>query len=160
MGQCQKLCYWIEDEDPDEPYTKQQYVEKYQTLKKQSDPIWRRKTEFDGRLEAIKSLKKHIIDIMRTCRDPSKAHIEKEKLDSVYKKCQEADTWLINLDIKQEKLPKTVDPILTLKMLEQKFRELNQFCNPIINTPPPKIEEEKPEEKAAPAEAPKDPTNT
>merc|ERR1719300_1187817 len=152
LGQCEKLTYWMEDEDFDNPYKKEDYVSRYNKLKKQSDPLWRRKKQFDGRREAVKTLKAKIVSYMSKIKDPSLDHVEKEKRSSVYKKCEEMDGWLIEMDIKQDKIPTHEDPILTLELLETKSRELSHFCDPILNTPKP-APEKPAEDKSADAKA-------
>merc|ERR1719420_2046173 len=53
LEQCEKLTYWMEDEDYENPYKKEDCVTLYNALKKQSDPLWRRKKQFEGRREAV-----------------------------------------------------------------------------------------------------------
>lgn len=149
LDQCEKLTYWMEDEDPDKPYTKEDFLARYNKLKRQSDPIWVRRKQFEGRPSAVQQLKSKIVKYMANIKDPSLVFIEEEKRASVYKKCEEMDAWLIEMDIKQDKIPKYEDPVLTLEILAQKNRELSLFADPILNTPRP----EPPKEEPAPADA-------
>merc|ERR1712154_585099 len=68
------------------------------------------------------------------------------------KECQkfadDADAWLANLLIQQDKLKKFEAPKLKCKDIDNKYRELYANCDKIVNTPKPKpkVEPKKEEE--------------
>ena len=69
--------------------------------------------------------------------DEAYSHITPEERDQVKKYANDADQWLTDLSIKQSNLPKSSDPVLLGKDIENKYRELWNQCEPIVNKPKP-----------------------
>merc|ERR1712204_167116 len=66
----------------------------------------------------------------------------------IVKKCaDDADAWLMNQLIKQDKLKKCENPVLKCKDIDGKYREVYNKCNPIVCTPKPKPKPKKEEKK-------------
>merc|ERR1711933_361803 len=66
------------------------------------------------------------------------AHIGEDKRKEVKKYADDADAWLTNQMIKQDRMKKYETPQLKCKDIDSKYRELYDKCNPIITTPKPK----------------------
>merc|ERR1712013_952284 len=81
--------------------------------------------------------------------DEKYAHIGADKRKEVKKFADDADAWLANLLIQQDRLKKFEDPKLKCKDVDNKYRELYAQCDKIVNTPKPKpkVEPKKEEEK-------------
>merc|ERR1719461_2077546 len=91
--------------------------------------------EKSNRPNAVRSLKTHIGSTSGKAEGMEWLTDEQKK--RVADKCKEIDAWLSNLLIEQEKLQPHQNPVLTLKLIEQKRRELDVVCVPILNTPKP-----------------------
>merc|ERR1712048_1369059 len=72
----------------------------------------------------------------------------KEDRRKIVKKCaDDADAWLMQQLIKQDKLKKYENPVLKCKDIDDKYREVYNKCNPIVSTPKPKPKPKKEEKK-------------
>jgi len=77
------------------------------------------------------------------------SHIEKEELDKIVKKCEEAETWLAPYLPQHSALRKTSNPVFNSSDLIQRNQNVIKFCQPILSKPKPV-----PKEEPAPAPAP------
>jgi len=141
---------WLYGEGED--VTKSIYVQKLDELKAVGDPIERRFWENENRYDSIIGLRSAIdqFRMAATSQDPKYDHIEAEEKKKVLEMCDSTEKWLNGELSKQDSLPKTVDPILTVSALLGKKAGLEKFATSILNKPkppPPKVETPKPEEK-------------
>jgi len=111
------------------------------------DPLDVLLVEKNGRGPAVAALKTHIGS--SAGKAESIEWLTEEQKKKVAEKCSEVDTWLSNQLIEQSKLKDHQSPVLTLKLITQKRRELDVVCQPILNTPKPKPPEPPKEEKKA-----------
>merc|ERR1712154_639393 len=75
------------------------------------------------------------------------AHIDEGQRKIVKKCVDDADAWLTQQLIKQDRLKKYETPTLKCKDVDNKYREVYDQCTKIVNTPKPKPKkEEKPKE--------------
>ncbi|KAF3818646.1 hypothetical protein GH733_012063 [Mirounga leonina] len=123
---------WLYEEGEDQP--KQIYVDKLQELKKYGQPIQMRYMEHEERPKALNDLGKKIQLVMKVIeayrnKDERYDHLDPADVEKVEKYISEAMSWLNSKMNAQNKLSLTQDPV-----------ELDNFCNPIIYKPKPKVE--------------------
>jgi hypothetical protein len=143
---CRKAENWLDGDGWDAQ--KSQYVKELEELKKVGGPIQKRKWESENRSSTADALKHACLKYQRwvSNNEEKYAHITPEKRSEVDAKAKEVDNWLVTALIQQEKLPKTSDPSLACATIQQKQRELTEFCDKIINAPKPKPKKEEPKE--------------
>uniref|UniRef100_A0A2K6MCI5 Heat shock protein family A (Hsp70) member 4 like n=1 Tax=Rhinopithecus bieti TaxID=61621 RepID=A0A2K6MCI5_RHIBE len=126
---------WLYEDGEDQP--KQVYVDKLQELKKYGQPIQMKYMEHEERPKALNDLGKKIQLVMKV--------IEAYR-NKVEKYISDAMSWLNSKMNAQNKLSLTQDPVVKVSEIVAKSKELDNFCNPIIYKPKPKVEV--PEDKA------------
>jgi heat shock protein 4 len=154
---------WLYGEGED--VSKSVYMKKLEELKALCEPIVKRKFEDEHRYEAIMQLRSVIQNFILTAEseDPKYDHIEKTEKQKVVDECKKVELWLNTEMAKQDKLPKHVDPVITIAEINKKKQELERFCASILNKPKPKPEpkkEEKPAEQKPEAKATPEQNNT
>lgn len=143
---------WLYTDEADET-SKSGFQGKLKELMTLVEPITNRETEANGRGHACNELRKltqFYLGIVNGS-DEKYDHLTDEERDTVRKACGEADTWLSNLQEKQMALAPSVDPILKIKDISNKWSETDKVCKPIVTRkkPAPKVEEPKKDEAAA-----------
>ncbi|XP_010950871.2 heat shock 70 kDa protein 4L [Camelus bactrianus] len=134
---------WLYEEGEDQP--KQIYVDKLQELKKYGQPIQMRYMEHEERPKALNDLGKKIQLVMKVIeayrnKDERYDHLDPGEMEKVEKYISEAMSWLNSKMNAQNKLSLTQDPVVKVSEIVAKSKELDNFCNPIIYKPKPKVE--------------------
>nr|XP_060511801.1 heat shock 70 kDa protein 4L [Panthera onca] len=134
---------WLYEEGEDQP--KQIYVDKLQELKKYGQPIQMRYMEHEERPKALNDLGKKIQLVMKVIeayrnKDERYDHLDPAEVEKVEKYISEAMNWLNSKMNAQNKLSLTQDPVVKVSEIVAKSKELDNFCNPIIYKPKPKVE--------------------
>jgi len=139
---------WLYDEG--EHANKTAYAEKMQELKKIGDPMLSRYWESEQRPHRLATLKK-LVNSYQQFADSTEekyAHIGKEDRDAVRKAATEADEWMLNKMVQQDKIAHYEQPSMMCSEIDSKYRELLNTCQPVITKPkpeppkpePPKVE--------------------
>ncbi|KAM6147943.1 heat shock 70 kDa protein 4L isoform 2-T2 [Erethizon dorsatum] len=134
---------WLYEEGEDQP--KQVYVDKLQELKRYGQPIQVRYMEHEERPKALNDLGKKIQLVMKVIeayrnKDERYDHLDPAEVEKVEKFISDAMSWLNSKMNAQNKLSLTQDPVVRVAEIVAKSKELDDFCNPIIYKPKPKIE--------------------
>lgn len=134
---------WLYEEGEDQP--KQVYVDKLQELKKYGQPIQMRYMEHEERPKALNDLGKKIQLVMKVIeayrnKDERYDHLDPAEMEKVEKYISDAMSWLNSKMNAQNKLSLTQDPVVKVSEIVAKSKELDNFCNPIIYKPKPKVE--------------------
>ncbi|MXQ82187.1 hypothetical protein E5288_WYG007968 [Bos mutus] len=134
---------WLYEEGEDQP--KQVYMDKLQELKKYGQPIQVRYMEHEERPKALNDLGKKIQLVMKLIeayrnKDERYDHLDPAEIEKVEKYISEAMSWLNSKMNAQNKLSLTQDPVVKVSEIVAKSKELDNFCNPIIYKPKPKVE--------------------
>ncbi|XP_008579836.1 PREDICTED: heat shock 70 kDa protein 4L [Galeopterus variegatus] len=134
---------WLYEEGEDQP--KQVYVDKLQELKKYGQPIQMKYMEHEERPKALNDLGKKIQLIMKVIeayrnKDERYDHLDPAEMEEVEKYISDAMSWLNSKMNAQNKLSLTQDPVVKVSEIVTKSKELDNFCNPIIYKPKPKVE--------------------
>ncbi|XP_036096424.1 heat shock 70 kDa protein 4L isoform X4 [Molossus molossus] len=134
---------WLYEEGEDQP--KQIYVDKLQELKKYGQPIQMRYVEHEERPKALTDLGRKIQLVMKVIeayrnKDERYDHLDPAEMEKVEKYISEAMNWLNSKMNAQNKLSLTQDPVVKVSEIVAKSKELDNFCNPIIYKPKPKVE--------------------
>jgi len=131
---------------------KTQFLERQKQLKDIGDPMEYKKWESEHRQGRVTNFKKLVAKYQQwvTNEEEKYAHIGVDKRKEVKKFANDADAWLANLLIQQDRLKKYEAPKLKCKDIDNKYRELYGNCDKILNIPKPKpkVEEKKKEEEA------------
>ncbi|XP_045248791.1 heat shock 70 kDa protein 4L isoform X3 [Macaca fascicularis] len=140
---------WLYEDGEDQP--KQVYVDKLQELKKYGQPIQMKYMEHEERPKALNDLGKKIQLVMKVIeayrnKDERYDHLDPAEMEKVEKYISDAMSWLNSKMNAQNKLSLTQDPVVKVSEIVAKSKELDNFCNPIIYKPKPKVEV--PEDKA------------
>uniref|UniRef100_A0A2K6GCF4 Heat shock protein family A (Hsp70) member 4 like n=1 Tax=Propithecus coquereli TaxID=379532 RepID=A0A2K6GCF4_PROCO len=125
---------WLYEEGEDQP--KQVYVDKLQELKYM---------EHEERPKALNDLGKKIQLVMKVIeayrnKDERYDHLDPAEMEKVEKYISDAMSWLNSKMNAQNKLSLTQDPVVKVSEIVAKSKELDNFCNPIIYKPKPKVE--------------------
>merc|ERR1712003_109761 len=101
-----------------------------------------------GRDQRVENFKKLVFKYQQwvTTEEEQYAHIKEDQRKIVKKCADDADAWLTNQMIKQDKLKKYENPVLKCKDIDGKYREVYNKCNPIVCTPKPKPKKEEKKE--------------
>ncbi|XP_048189496.1 heat shock 70 kDa protein 4L isoform X2 [Perognathus longimembris pacificus] len=134
---------WLYEEGEDQP--KQIYVDKLQELKKYGQPIQMKYMEHEERPKALNELGKKIQLVMKVIegyrnKDERYDHLDPGDMEKVEKFISDAMSWLNSKMNAQNKLSLTQDPVVKVSEIVAKSKELDNFCNPIIYKPKPKVE--------------------
>ncbi|XP_061216308.1 heat shock 70 kDa protein 4L isoform X2 [Neopsephotus bourkii] len=134
---------WLYEDGEDQP--KQVYMDKLQELRKFGQPIQERYMEHAERPKVLNDLGKKIQLFMKAVeayknKDEKYDHLDPAEMEKVEKYISEAMNWLNSKMNAQNKLSLTQDPVVKVAEIVTKSKELDNFCNPIIYKPRPKIE--------------------
>jgi len=145
-----KMEDWIYDHGDDA--NKTQFLERLKQLKDIGDPMEYKKWEFEHRDQRVENFKKLVFKYQQwiSTEDEQYAHIGEDQRKIVKKYADDADAWLTQQLIKQDRLKKHENPVLKCKDVDNKYREVYDQCNKIVTTPkpkPPKKEEKKEDDK-------------
>merc|ERR1712176_1309826 len=138
---------WIYDHGDEA--NKTQFLEKLKELKDIGDPMAYKKWESEHRGQRVENFKKLVFKYQQwvTTEEEQYAHIDEGQRKVVKKYVDDADAWLTQQLIKQDKLKKYGNPVLKCKDIDDKYREVYNKCNPIVSTPKPKPKPKKEEKK-------------
>eukprot|EP00457_Paulinella_chromatophora_P001340 gb/GEZN01001342.1/.p1 GENE.gb/GEZN01001342.1/~~gb/GEZN01001342.1/.p1 ORF type:complete len:882 (-),score=223.63 gb/GEZN01001342.1/:446-3091(-) len=146
---CRNAESWLEGDGWDAQ--KSAFVKELEKLKAAGTPIQNRKWELDHRPAYADALKKSCLQYSRWAtenKEEKYAHIDAAQRQEIKNKASQIDQWLVDALIKQEKEPKTNNPVVTCTQIRDKHTELQGFCDKIINTPKPKEKKEEPKTEA------------
>ncbi|XP_029445874.1 heat shock 70 kDa protein 4L [Rhinatrema bivittatum] len=134
---------WLYEDGEDQ--SKQIYLEKLQELKKLGQPIKQRYNEHKERPKAVNDFGKKIQLFMKVVeafkkKDEKYDHLDESEIENVEQHAGEAMNWLNSRMNAQNKLSLSQDPIVKVAEILAKIKELDSFCNPIVNKPKPKME--------------------
>ncbi|XP_041653654.1 heat shock 70 kDa protein 4b [Cheilinus undulatus] len=159
---------WLYEDGEDQP--KQVYIDKLAELKKLGQPIQERFTEAEERPKAFEDMGKQIQQYMKfveayKMKEEQYDHLDEADVNKVDKLTSEVMMWMNSAMNQQSKQSLTLDPMVKVKDIQAKTRELFSTCNPIVTKPKPKVElpkedtpaeqngpvngQEKPQEEAA-----------
>merc|ERR1712129_183713 len=129
---------WIYDHGDEA--NKTNFLEKLKELKDIGDPMAYKKWECEHRDSRVENFKKLVFKYQQFVgtEEEKYAHIDESQRKVVKKCADDADAWLMNQLIKQDKLKKCENPVLKCKDIDGKYREVYNQCNPIVCTPKPK----------------------
>jgi len=140
--------------------TKSVYAEKLKSVKKMGDPIQYRYNESQGRPTAIKALQRNIEKyknwLNSSQSDDKYKHITDEERQRCHTKTDEISSWLYTMLDEQGVVPQCADPVLTVKEIHAKNKELGLVMSPIMHKPPPKPKVEKKVEEGSKKEEKKE----
>lgn len=136
--QLTEMSDWIYEEG--DQANKTQFLERLKQLKDIGDPMEYKMWEFEHRDQRVTNFKKLVFKYQQwpSNEEEKYAHIGEDKRKEVKKYADDADAWLTNQMIKQDRMKKYETPQLKCKDIDSKYRELYDKCNPIITTPKPK----------------------
>merc|ERR1712130_678202 len=128
---------------------KTQFLERLKQLKDIGDPMEYKKWESEHRQQRVENFKKLVFKYQQwvTTEDEQYAHIKEDQRKIVKKYADDADAWLTQQLIKQDRLKKYENPVLKCKDVDNKYREVYDQCNKIVMTPKPKPPKKEKEEK-------------
>merc|ERR1712087_509138 len=138
---------WIYDHGDEA--NKTQFLERLKQLKDIGDPMEYKKWEFEHRDQRVENFKKLVFKYQQwvTTEDEKYSHIGEDQRKIVKKYAGDADAWLTQQLIKQDRLKKYENPSLKCKDVDNKYREVYDQCNKIVMTPKPKPPKKEEEEK-------------
>ncbi|KAL2094637.1 hypothetical protein ACEWY4_009356 [Coilia grayii] len=142
---------WLYEDGEDQQ--KQVYIDKLAELKKVGQPIMERYQESEERPKAFEKLGKLLQQYMKIVeqykmKEEKYDHLEEADISKVDKKVNETMIWMNSKMNQQSKQSLTQKPVVTVKEIEAKTKELLDICSPIVTKPKPKVELPKEEEKA------------
>ncbi|XP_014473842.1 PREDICTED: 97 kDa heat shock protein isoform X2 [Dinoponera quadriceps] len=149
---------WLYDEGED--CQRQVYSERLTRLKSLGEPIKERKSEFEGRSQALEELggalqlAKKSLDQIKAAnpKDDKYSHLTEEEVKKIEKAVQEKWTWLEDKRMVLASISRTQQPPITVAQIRAEKQALDNVVIPILNKPKPKAEppkEEKPKDKDA-----------
>uniref|UniRef100_A0A3B3VV42 Heat shock protein 4b n=1 Tax=Poecilia latipinna TaxID=48699 RepID=A0A3B3VV42_9TELE len=149
---------WLYEDGEDQP--KQVYIDKLAELKTLGQPIMDRFMEAEERPKAFEELGKQIQMYMKfveafKMKDEQYDHLDEADVTKVDKLNNDAMIWMNSTMNQQSKQSLAVDPIVKVKDIKAKTRELFSACNPVVTKPKPKVEvpkEETPAEQNGPVD--------
>jgi len=130
-SQLEKAEDWLYDHLDD---SKQVFIEKINELKVLGDPVERRFKEETRRPDLVKALEGAAKSLKATAQKPPAKYktLDKERLKSLEKACEEASQWLAEVKAKQKGLAKCEDPVLECAALEARVEELTRLSDAIL----------------------------
>jgi len=133
------------------------YKNKLAELKAIVDPAVARRNESLHREEFVVAIKTVIAKWQREAgsQDAKYAHIPAADREKVAVECKNADDWLTQSLIKQDKVPKFENPAITCNEIRQRQTKLEADCAKIMNQPKPQPKKEEKPAEPAPASSPK-----
>ncbi|RUS21101.1 heat shock protein 70 family [Endogone sp. FLAS-F59071] len=144
---------WLYGEGEDA--LKSAYVGKLEELRNIGVPVAERYKDFEERPRAERLLRESIelFQANALSSEEKFAHISVDDKQQVVDRCDKARRWLDEQLAKQEKIPKTENPVVTAKDILKERESLVHFCSPLLSKPKPApkpTEAPKPEEAAKP----------
>lgn len=143
QNQLSTVQQWLDEDDSDHP--KAEYLTRLSSLQITSNAIKHRVTEFAARPAAEETLQKTFVRIRKfldsyAAGDEAYSHIDAAKVQKVKDELAKKEAWYTEKQREQAALAKHDDPVLLSSALTSAAGELDRACNPIINTPKPKVE--------------------
>ncbi|XP_039598642.1 heat shock 70 kDa protein 4-like [Polypterus senegalus] len=141
---------WLYEDGEDQP--KQVYLDKLAELKTLGQPILERYHEAEERPKAFDDLGKHIQQYLKVVdsfknKDEQYLHLDAAEMDKVERFVMEAMEWMNSKMNQQNNSSLTVDPVIKVKEIQAKTKELYSACNSVVSKPKPKVEPPKEEQK-------------
>ncbi|KAM9331953.1 heat shock 70 kDa protein 4a isoform 2-T2 [Pholidichthys leucotaenia] len=139
---------WLYEDGEDQQ--KQVYIDKLVELKKLGQPIQERYMEAEERPKAFEELGRQI-QMNRKVIDAYKAkdklydHLDELEVTRVDKQLNDAMVWMNSKMNQQNSQDLTLDPVVKVKEIRAKTKELYSACNPVLFKPKPKVEPPKEE---------------
>lgn len=130
-SQLEKAEDWLYDHLDD---SKQVFIDKMDELRVLGDPAERRFKEELRRPELVKALQEAVKSFKATAQKPPAKYksLDKDRLKSLEKACDEAKQWLDEMVGKQKGTPKNEDPVLDCASLEARTEELSRLSDAIM----------------------------
>ncbi|KAM5287786.1 heat shock protein 105 kDa isoform 3-T3 [Ctenodactylus gundi] len=137
---------WLYEEGEDQ--AKQAYVDKLEELMKIGTPVKVRFQEAEERprlLEELGQRLQHYAKIAADFRnkDEQYNHIDESEMKKVEKSVNEVMEWMNNVMNAQAKKSLDQDPVVCVREIKAKIRELYNVCQTVVSQPKPKIESPK-----------------
>lgn len=150
---------WLYEEGEDQP--KQVYIDKLDELKAVGQPIQLRFLESEGRPKAFEDLGKQIQQYMKILdafrnKDELYDHLDAAEIEKVEVCVKESMEWLNSKMNLQSRQSLAVEPVVKVKEIQAKIKDLTSLCSPIVTKPKPKVEPPKEEEKTPTQNGPMD----
>jgi len=138
---------------------KSDYVKRLGDLKKEGGPLEKRKYEMAHRDQHVAQLKSAVFKFQQFAesKDEKWAHIPAADREKVTAECAAADSWLLEMLNKQDRLKKTDNPVLVCADIDAKRAALEKVAEPIMNKPKPAPKKEEPKKEPKKEEKPADP---
>ncbi|XP_071951442.1 97 kDa heat shock protein-like [Antedon mediterranea] len=141
---------WLYEDGED--VEKNIYIKKLEELKKHGDPVVMRYKESIDRPDAFEMLGKTLIHYNKILDSYKKGdelynHIEKSEMSKVEDKIKEKTKWRDENWNKQNQVPMTENPVVTVSQIHQETGLLKAVCEPIVTKSKPKPKEEPPKDK-------------
>ncbi|XP_069574178.1 heat shock 70 kDa protein 4a isoform X2 [Brachyistius frenatus] len=144
---------WLYEEGEDQQ--KQVYIDKLAELKKFGQPIHERYMEAEERPKAFEELGRQIQMYMKIveaykAKDELYDHLDELEVTRVDKLINDAMVWMNGKMNQQNNQNLTLDPVVTVKEIQAKTKELYSACNPVLSKRKPKVEPPKEETENGP----------
>merc|ERR1712154_573944 len=131
---------WVYEEGDNA--NKTSFLERLKQLKDIGDPMEYRLWEYEHREQRVNNFKKLVFKYQQWPQtienDENFAHIGDDKKKEMIKYASDADAWITNNLIKQDRMKPYETPVLKCKDIDNKYRELYNKCNAIVTIPKPK----------------------
>jgi len=130
--------------------TKMQYIDKLDELKRTGEAVVWRSKEHSMRPEWIQAVTGTITNYRSAAQSPGDkyGHIAPEKLQSIVASCDQLESWLTDMQRKQDTMPKHEKPVLICADMEKKNQELAKQADDILKEPKPAPPKEEKKEEA------------
>lgn len=149
---------WLYEDGED--VTKSVYDGKYEELFKVGQPIADRYIESEKRPESIQALRYAIVKYRKafdefTAGAEKYDHLEQDDMSKVNVAVTETDTWINELEVKQNNTPLYEAVVIRSAEVDSKANKLKLTCEPFISKPKPVVAPEVPHpDGGAPADIP------
>jgi len=139
---------WLYEDGEDQQ--KQVYIDKLAELKKFGQPILERYMEAEERPRAFEELGRQIQMYMKIieaykAKDELYDHLDELEVTRVDKQVNDAMVWLNSKMNLQNNQDLTLEPVVKVREIQAKTKELYTACNPVMSKPKPKVEPPKEE---------------
>ncbi|KAM4620989.1 heat shock 70 kDa protein 4a isoform 1-T1 [Polymixia lowei] len=134
---------WLYEDGEDQQ--KQVYIDKLAELKQLGQPIQDRYIEAEDRPKAFDELGKQIqlymkiVEAYKT-KEEQYDHLDELEVMRVDKQVNEAMVWMNSKMNQQSKQNLTLEPVVKVREIQAKTKELYSACNPVVSKPKPKVE--------------------
>lgn len=157
MTQLEEMEEWLyTDEGFDS--AKSVFVAKLTGLQNVGNPVFMRKTESEGRADAVAKLNKAIESYRTKVNSDQCAHLEEADTATVRNSCKAASEWITSKLEEQAKKKDYEDLVVTIADIASKEKQVHNECRKIVNKPKPKPVVEKPKEEEKKTEEADKPT--